>query len=557
MQMNFLPASRDPIAIEVIRNKVEGISDEMELTLLRSSFSPIVKEGLDASAGLFTADGATLANACAIPAHLGSLVPAVAQIIQTFPVQTMRQGDAYLLNDPYMGGSHLPDIAVVMPIFVDGKVIAFSGTITHHQDVGGMSAGSVPTNATEIFQEGIRIPPLKLLDQGAYNETLVAMLRLNVRIPDIFMGDLNAQISACKVGGRRIVELAGTYGYDELRRVFDALLDRSEALTRAAIRRLPQGTFRHEDVLDNDGIDFDTPIRIAVAVTIKDDEIEFDFTGCSPQTRGPMNCVRSAVQTAAFFAVRALTDPDIPTNGGCFRVVKLVLPPGSIVNPNEPAPVNARSAAMKRIATVILGALAKAMPDDYPADSGSELLVMAFGGEVQGKRFVVGDLVAAGSGAARGFDGVDVIETDMTNCMNLPAEAMEMEAPIRINCVALRRDSGGAGTFRGGLGVVREYEMLADDITLSHRGERHMHAAQGLAGGEPGAMAVSRIERADGTCEIIPSKRVTTLRQGDRLIVETAGGGGYGPAAQRNADAVRRDHRNGKVTAPGKSHAAG
>ena len=548
--MHHIPASSDPIAIEVIRNKVEGIADEMELTLLRSSFSPIVKEGLDASAGLFTADGSTLANACAIPAHLGSLVPAVAQILQTFPLPQMREGDVYLLNDPYLGGSHLPDIAVMMPVFVEGRVIAISATVTHHQDVGGMAAGSVPTNATEIFQEGIRIPPLKLLDQGSYNETLVAMLRQNVRIPDVFMGDLNAQISACKVGARRIVDLAGVYGSEELQRVFAALLDRSEALTRDAIRRLPQGTFRHVDVLDNDGIDLEAPVRIAVAVTIAGDEIEIDLTGSSPQTRGPVNCVRSAVQSAAFYAVRALTDPDIPTNGGCFRAVKLVLPPGSVVNPTEPAPVNARSATMKRVASAIMGALARAVPEHSAADSGSELLVMAFGGDVQGKRFVVGDLVAAGSGAANGYDGVDVIETDMTNCMNLPAEAMEMEAPIRINCVALRRDSGGAGMFRGGLGVVREYEMLADGITFSHRGERHLNAAQGLAGGSPGASARSRIERADGSCEIIPSKLVTTLRLGDRLIVETAGGGGYGPPARRDPAAAARDYRNGKVSAP-------
>jgi len=548
--MHHIPASSDPIAIEVIRNKVEGIADEMELTLLRSSFSPIVKEGLDASAGLFMADGSTLANACAIPAHLGSLVPAVAQILQTFPLPQMREGDVYLLNDPYLGGSHLPDIAVMMPVFVEGRVIAISATVTHHQDVGGMAAGSVPTNATEVFQEGIRIPPLKLLDQGSYNDTLVAMLRQNVRIPDVFMGDLNAQISACKVGARRIVDLAGVYGPEELQRVFAALLDRSEALTRDAIRRLPQGTFRHVDVLDNDGIDLDVPIRIAVAVTIAGDEIEIDLTGSSPQTRGPVNCVRSAVQSAAFYAVRALTDPDIPTNGGCFRAVKLVLPSGSVVNPTEPAPVNARSATMKRVASAIMGALARAMPEHSAADSGSELLVMAFGGEIQGKRFVVGDLVAAGSGAASGYDGVDVIETDMTNCMNLPAEAMEMEAPIRINCVALRRDSGGAGMFRGGLGVVREYEMLADGITLSHRGERHLNAAQGLAGGAPGASARSRIERADGSCEIIPSKLVTTLRRGDRLIVETAGGGGYGPPERRDPTAAARDYRNGKVSAP-------
>lgn len=543
--------AQDPITVEVIRNKLDGIADEMELTLLRSSFSPIVKEGMDASAGLFMTNGAALANACAIPAHLGQLVPAIERILSVFPPDGMREGDAFLLNDPYLGGSHLPDIAVVMPVFGQGRLIAFSATITHHQDVGGMTAGSVPTNATEIFQEGIRIPPLKLLDRGVYNETLVALLRRNVRIPDMFMGDLNAEISACKVGARRLRELAVSYGDEALCEVFMTLLDRSERLTREAIRGLPQGTFRNVDFLDNDGIDLDRPVRIEVAVTIAGDRVVFDFTGTSAQTRGPLNCTPAAVQSCAFYAIRALTDPDIPSNGGCFRPVEVIAPPGSIVNPVDPAPVNARSATMKRIASTILGAIAKAVPGRLPADSGSELLVMAFGGVANGRRFVVGDLVAAGSGAAKGHDGVDVIESDMTNCMNLPAEAMEMEAPIRMNRVALREDSGGAGAYRGGLGVIREYEALADSISYSHRGERHFHPAQGLEGGLPGATAVSFIQRANGACEAIRSKIVTVLNRGDRVVVETAGGGGYGKPGERDRALVEEDRRNGKVSAAG------
>jgi N-methylhydantoinase B/oxoprolinase/acetone carboxylase alpha subunit len=538
----------DPITVEVVRNKLDGIANEMELTLLRSSFSPIVKEGLDASAGMFTADGSAIATACAIPAHLGSLVPAIAQIISTYPVHTMREGDAYILNDPYMGGSHLPDIAVVMPVFAEGRVIALTAAVTHHQDVGGMTAGSVPTNSTEIFQEGIRIPPLKLLDQGIYNDTLIAMLRRNVRIPDMFMGDLNAEIAACKVGARRIQEAAKAYGAKHLCAIFDDLLDRSELLTRQALRALPQGTFVAVDYLDNDGVDLDKPVRVQVAVTIRGDSIHFDFEGTSPQTRGPINCVPSVMQSTAFYAVRALTDPDIPNNGGCQRVISLNLPEGSLVNPIEPAPVNARSATMKRVAGCIIAALAQALPNRIPAPSGSELVVMAFGGTHEGRRFVVGDLVAAGSGAALGYDGVDVIETDMTNCMNLPAEAMELEAPIRIRQVALRKDSGGAGQYRGGLGTVREYEILADTVSMSHRGERHFHPAQGLFGGEAGAAAKSWIERADGRMEIIPSKVVTTLHKGDHLIVETAGGGGYGPVAMRDSASVRDDKANGKVS---------
>jgi N-methylhydantoinase B/oxoprolinase/acetone carboxylase alpha subunit len=539
----------DPITVEVVRHKLEGIANEMQSTLLRSSFSPIVKEGLDASASIFTPDGTTLAQSCSIPIHLATLIPAVAEVLKKFPIDTMKEGDTFTLNDPYTGGTHLPDIAVIMPVFHRGKVIALSGAMTHHQDVGGMSAGSVPTNATEIYQEGLRIPPLKLRDRGVYNETLVQLLRQNVRIPDTVMGDLNAQVAACTVAARRLGEVAERYGHNQLAAIFDELLLRSETMTRKAIQAIPEGVYRCVDYLDNDGIDLDKPIRIEVAAIVKNGTITFDFEGTSPQVRGPLNCVPSGSLAAACFAVRALTDPRIPTNGGCFRPVKLRLPKGTIVNPEEPAPVNARTSTIKRITTCMIGALAPVLPDKVPASSAGELLVLAFGGKrLDGARYVVGELIAGGSGASSYCDGVDVVETDATNCMNLPAEAMEMEAPIRIHRVALRRDSGGAGKFRGGLGTVREYEILAGEVSFSHRGERHFSAAAGLAGGGEGAKAHSVIRRADGRLEEIPSKIVTTLRKGDRVIVETAGGGGYGDSRERSAARVEADVHNGKVS---------
>lgn len=539
----------DPVTVEVVRNKLDGIANEMELTLLHSSFSPIVKEGLDASAGLFTADGTALAQACAIPAHLGSLIPAIAEILKNFPVGTMAEGDAFLLNDPYTGGAHLPDLAVVMPVFSRGQMIAISATITHHQDVGGMTPGSVPPNATEIYQEGIRIPPMKLLDHGRYNETLVRLLRQNVRIPDMFMGDLNAEIAACTVGARRVAELAEIYGIQELSSIFKALLDRSESMTRQTLWQLPQGTFRYVDFLDNDGVALGQPIRVEVAVTIGEGNILFDLTGTSPQVKGPMNCVLSAVQSAAFYAVRALTDPEIPNNGGCFRPISLIMPEGTVVNPVAPAAVNARGATMKRIAGCMVSALAQAMPERVSASSGGELLVLAFGGKWKnGGPYVIGDLIAAGTGAARGFDGVDVMETDVTNCMNLPAEAMELESPIRINRIALHCDSGGPGRFRGGLGVVREYEVLEGEVKFSHRGERHYYPANGLQDGLAGGVAHSVILRADGTSETIPSKVVTVLGKGDRVVVKTAGGGGVGNPRLRKREEVIADVQNGKIS---------
>lgn len=544
------PSQLDPITVEVTRHKLEGIANEMQSTLLRSSFSPIVKEGLDASAGLFTVDGQTLAQACAIPIHLATLIPVLRKIIETFPPDRMHPDDTFLLNDPYTGGTHLPDIAVVQPIMHQDRLIAFSAAMTHHQDMGGMSAGSVPTNATEIYQEGLRIPPLKLRDAGVMNDTLVAIIRQNVRIPDTVMGDINAQLAACRIGARRVGELAERHGHNMLSAIFAELLQRSETMTRQALARIPPGTYRYVDWLDNDGIELDKPIRIEVAVTLRDASIHIDFTGTSLQVRGPMNCVPSGSLAAACFAIRALTDPAIPTNAGCFRPISLHLPEGSLVNPREPAPVNARTSTIKRIAGAIISALAEVLPDRVPAPSAGEMLMVAFGGRTPaGGNFVTGDLVASGSGASAHADGVDVIETDATNCMNLPAEAMEMETPLRLHRVALRPGSGGAGTHRGGQGTLREYEALVDDVTFTHRGERHFSEARGVFGGGDGARAQSVIVRRDGTVEEIPSKVVTRLMAGDRVIVQTAGGAGYGDPQARDPTAVAADIADGKVGA--------
>jgi N-methylhydantoinase B len=539
----------DPITLEVVRNKLEGIAEEMQQTLLRSSFSPIVKEGLDASASLFTLTGETLAQACAIPVHLGTLIPVVATVLQSFPVERMRPGDAYVMNDPYLGGTHLPDIAVIRPIFAGDRAVALSATMTHHQDVGGMSPGSVPTNAIEIFQEGLRIPPLLLCSDGQMNETLVAMIRQNVRIPDTVIGDLNAQIASCNVGVRRVSELATSLGHNALPVLFETLLARSEIMTREALRKLPEGTYRYVDFNDNDGIDLDKRIRFEVAVTIRDGSFHCDFTGSSDQVRGPFNCVPSGSLAAACFAIRAITDPAIPTNAGCFRPIALNLPKGSIVNPVEPAAVNARTATIKRITGTILGALRPVIPDRVSADASGEMAAIMFGGKrADGTTFVTGEMIAGGSGAGIADDGVDVIETDVTNCMNLSAEAMEIEAPIRVHRIALKRDSGGAGRQRGGLGIVKEYEILQGEVRFTHRGERHYCAASGYDGGGPGGMAESEIRAASGATTIIPSKLVTTLHQGDRVIVSTAGGGGYGKPVERDRQAIADDISNGKVS---------
>src|SRR5665213_1317319 len=465
----------DPITLEVLRNKLDGIANEMQLTLVRSAFSAIVKEGLDASASLFTLQGETLAQALAVPVHLGALTPMVGRLLQTIPVDQMHEGDIWILNDTYLGGTHLPDIAIMTPVFADRQVIAISAAMTHHQDVGGMTPGSTPTNATEIFQEGIRIPLLQFRSGQTLNATLIAMLRQNVRLPDVLMGDINAQVAACTIGARRLGELAEGFGRDELLALFNELLRRAEVMTRQALRDLPPGTYRYVDYLDNDGVELDKLVRIEVAVTIAGDTMSCDFTGTSPQVRGPFNCMPSGPYAAACFALRAVTDPDgrIPNNGGCFRPITLHLPEGSLVNPREPAPTGCRTSTIKRIACCILGALRQAVPDNVPADSASETVIMHFGGQrSDGRRYVTSQLLVAGSGASSLLDGVDVIETDASNCLNVPAEALMMEAPIRVHRVALHRDSGGPGKSRGGLGGVFEYELLDGEATVTYRGER-------------------------------------------------------------------------------------
>lgn len=543
-------ATIDPITLEVLRNKFDVVADEMEIALLRSAYSPIVKEGMDASAALFTVGGETIAQAAAIPIHLGCLVPAVRRILEVFPAREMVAGDAYIMNDPYDGGTHLPDIVIVQPIIHEGRTIALAATMAHNQDVGGKSPGSVPTDATEIFQEGIAIPPLKLYEAGRLNETLHALLRRNVRIPDVLMGDLHGQIAAGHVGGQRVLELVAEYGTETVLLAVGELMDHAEAMTRRRIAEIPDGAYSFADYLDNDGIDLDTPITIAATVTVTGSEIHFDFTGTSREVRGPLNCVPAAAISGAYYVLRCITDSTIPNNSGCYRPVRFTLPEGSLVNPRRPAPVNARTATIIRIADVLLGALAQALPGRIPAAASGQLLIMAFGGidPETGRPFVTSELGAGGVGARPAKDGIDVLEMGPSNCMNIPVEALEMGYPLRVLGYRIRDDSGGPGRFRGGLGSTKVFEAVGGQVMVSFRGERHFTQPWGLAGGEPGASGRAWVERTDGQVEVIRSKRGLTLKPGDRLHVETPGGGGYGDPFERPAAAVLRDVLDRRVS---------
>jgi N-methylhydantoinase B len=522
----------------------------MELTLLRSAASPIVKEGLDASAALFTIEGETIAQAAAIPIHLGALQFAARRLVKAFPPATMRDGDAFLLNDPYDGGTHLPDITLAVPVFAGGRAVALACTMCHHQDVGGRTPGSVPTDATELYQEGVIIPPTQLFRAGALDENLLALLRRNVRLPDSFTGDLMAQVAAGRLGGLRLGELFARHGTGAVLAYVDELLDQAETLTRREIEAIPDGTYTFADWLDNDGVD-DRPVKIQVAVTVRGPAMTFDFTGTSPQVRGPFNSVPASTLSAVFYAIRAVSDPTIPGNGGCFRAVDAVLPEGSLVNPRPPAPVSCRTATIKRIADTILGALARALPRRMPAANSGTLLVMAFGGTEPGtgRPFVASELAAGGMGARPGKDGIDTIETDVSNCMNIPVESVEMSFPLRIRRARLHANSAGAGQFRGGLGLEKVFEATATDVTVSHRGERFASSPWGLHGGQPAPRARAFVVRADGRREDVPSKKMLTLHPGDQLWEYVAGGAGHGDPLERDPDLVLADVLDGKISA--------
>src|SRR5262245_633079 len=373
-------AAIDPVLLEVLRNRLDAIADEMELTLLKSAASPIVKEGLDASAALFNIRGETIAQAAAIPVHLGALQCAAQRIVRAFPPERMTDGDAFLLNDPYDGGTHLPDITLAVPVFAEGRAVALACTMCHHQDVGGRTPGSVPTDATELYQEGVIIPPTQLFRAGELDENLFALLRRNVRLPDVFTGDLMAQVAAGRLGGIRLAELFAAHGVDAVLGYIAELLARAERLTRRQIEEIPDGDYAFADRLDNDGVELDRRVGIAVTVRVRGAAMTFDFTGSDPQVRGPFNSVPASTLSAVYYAIRAISDPSIPNNGGCFRAVDAILPEGSIVNPQPPAPVSCRTATIKRIADTILGALVRALPGRMPAANSGTLLVMALGG---------------------------------------------------------------------------------------------------------------------------------------------------------------------------------
>jgi N-methylhydantoinase B len=541
----------DPITLEVIRNKLDFIAEEVQFTLLRSAFSSIVKEGNDASAAIFSQEGETLSQAFTAggAVHLGAMIPSVSSILKKYPISSLEEGDVIVMNDPYGGGQHLPDVVCVVPVFFKEDVVALVVNLTHHQDMGGKTPGSTPADATEIFQEGLRIPPIKLCQRDKINETFKVMLTSNIRVPDMVWGDIMAQVAAGQTGKRKLLELFEEYG-DTLSNYFQELLNRAEIMTRQKIEEIPDGVYQFEDYLDNDGIDLDRRIKIKVAVTIKGSDILVDFEGTDPQVKGPINSVPSVSLAAVCYMTRVITDPTIPNNQGCFRMIDVRCPEGSLLNPRYPAAVSLRAVTLRRIVEVMMGALAKAVPHKITACSNGHPIHMPFGGidSLTGKSFVSAEMGSGGMGARPNKDGLDCISTETSNFKNIPVEAMESDFPIRILKYSLRPDSGGAGKFRGGLGSEKMYEFLRGEIVATHRGERNYTSPWGLFGGKPGARARTEVMRPDRTIEVVPSKKTLTLKGGDQMRILTTGGGGYGDPLERDPELVLEDVLNGKVT---------
>ena len=540
----------DPVTLEVIRNRLDSIAAEIQATLLRSAYSVILKEGEDCSAALFNARGDVLAQSVALPQHMAAFIPAMARLLEAFPASACRAGDVYTMNDPHDGGTHLPDLVVAVPVFAAGRTVGFAVCLAHQEDFGGKVPGSMPTDATEIFQEGLILPPLKLYDAGVLNETLVGIIRRNVRLPRVVMGDISAQVAAATVGRDRLQALFEEFG-TATDACLDGLLDYAERLTRARISEIPDGTYRFTDYMDNDGIALDRRVPITATVRIEGETVTVDFTGTSPQVAGPINAPWSGGAGSAYFAVRCVTDPSIPNNQGCYRPIDVVIPEGTLLNPHHPAPVAIRAHTLKRAADVVLGALVQAVPDRVPAAPAGSISCVSFGGvdPRSGERFGLSDIVAGGSGGRPGGDGIEVVDTDVSNCMNIPAEAIEMDYPLRVRSYRLRRDSGGAGRYRGGTGTVRVLEAVRGAITCSYRSERHFTPAWGLFGGRPGAVWSTEVVRGSGEVETVPSKRAFTLADGDELRILSGGGGGHGSPLEREPRRVLADVLDGKVSA--------
>jgi len=518
--MAYMP---NPILLEVFKNLFSSVAEEMGAVLQRTAFSTNIKERRDFSCAIFDRDGNLVAQASHIPVHLGSMADSVKQAIRELP---MEEGDMIVLNDPYRGGTHLPDVTLVAPVYFGGELVFYVANRAHHADVGGAFAGSMGVS-TSLFQEGFVIPPTKLLKKGEINEEFMKVFLRNVRTPEEREGDFKAQIMANLTGIRRLKEVIEKEGLEKVLFFAKELMNYSERILRKRVSELPDGTYTFTDYMEDDGLE-ERDIKISLKLTVRGDKLIFDFTESADQTPGGINAVKSITKASVYYCVLSLFGRDLPVNEGCFKNVEVITRRGSILDAEFPAGVNGGNVeTSQRIVDVVLGAFSKVIPEEVPAASQGTMNNVSVGGyDPERKRvFTYYETLGGGMGASAKTDGESAIHSHMTNTMNTPIEALEHHYPVLVREYSIRRGSGGKGIKRGGDGLVREYEFLTD-VEVSVLSERRRLSPYGLFGGEPG-LSGRNLLIVKGERKLMPSKFTVRLKKGSRLRIETPGGGGY------------------------------
>lgn len=543
----------DPIEMEVFTNRLLSITEDMNNTLVRSSFSTNIKERKDCSVALFDAAGRLVAQGTQIPLHLGSLNGAVNAVLAQYPAAAIRDGDVFICNDPYLAaGSHLPDINIVTPVFWDGQLRFFTANIAHHSDVGGAVPGSIAGGLKSIFEEGIRIPVARIARAGELQDDLLRLVCANTRDPEERMLDLRVQMATNQRGAEAVLGLIRQMGLAAVLRSVDDVITYTRRRLRNRIAELKQGSYRFDSQLDDDGMGGD-PVTIQVTLTVRDERLHFDFTGSGRQARGAMNLPINALHATVYYAVKAQLDPDLAPNAGLFELIDIHAPLGTITNPEHPAAVGARSITAQKVAGVLFGAFRGLLPrEKVMASSNDTCPAIVFSGRLQQRagQFVYLETLGGGAGARFDRDGMDGIHVHMTNTSNLPVEALENEYPLRVDEYGLIADSGGAGRSRGGLGMAKQIRALVPGIVFSARSDSHtVGVPAGVDGGRDGRQA--RLVRNHGTPqaqELFSKTANIELAPGESVRIETPGGGGYGSPLERPPEALQRDLADGVVS---------
>ncbi|MCY3877858.1 MAG: hydantoinase B/oxoprolinase family protein [Rhodobacteraceae bacterium] len=543
--------SLDPISLEIIANGLRSIADECFVALTRSSYSTNIKERKDHSVAILDKSGRLVVQADeTLPIHIASMGGLMHSVLEKFG-NDIREGDIFIANDPHTaGGTHLPDINYAMPVFVDRKLAAFVCNIAHHADIGGMVPGSMAGGMSEIHQEGLRIPVVKLFREGVLQQDIMDILLLNVRVPKERRGDHNAQIASCRLGHRRFLEVVDRHGIANILAAFDEIISRTNARMRRAVSAIPDGVYCFSDCMDADGIDsFDIPIQLRL--TVNGNRIELDFEGTGAQVAGNINTTLNAVQASASYALIASLDSGMPSNQGVLDAVEINCPEGTLLNSVFPAPVAARAHTCQRVIDVVLGALAQAVPGKVIAAANGANTTAVFSGidPRTDSPYLYLETLGGGMGARAAKDGRDGVQVGITNTSNLPVESIEQEYPLRVEEYGFVEDSGGAGQFRGGLGLRRVLTPVDHNCVFNGAGERFRNRPWGLFGGLPGGSGRFLIQSDDDTHRLDDKPNKVPVRDRARIIVETPGAGGYGPPARRSAEAIAQDLESGKYSA--------